>query len=214
VPTLAGAQEAKKAEYQTMAPVALYHITSQAEEIAMARSAAPASISSEAEVLVLGDHGYQTAVPGKNGFSCLVLRSWAASFGDPEFWNSKIRAPICYNGVAVNTVLPVDLEKTQWVLAGLSESQMRERSKSSEAAHRVPAPGSMGFMMSKQQQLSDTDGHWHPHIMVYQPHADAAAWGANLPGSPVLGFDGPTMEAGTLVIPLVKWSDGSATEMH
>jgi hypothetical protein len=214
MPELASAQGARKSEYQTLAPIAQYRISSQAEEISMARSAAPASIAGDAEVLVLGEHGYETAEQGRSGFTCLVLRSWAASFGDAEFWNPKIRSPICYNAVAVNTVLPVDLEKTQWVLAGLSEALMRARSKTSDAAHKVPAPGSMAFMMSKQQHLSDTDGHWHPHVMLYQPHTDATAWGANLPGSPVLGFDGPSMEASTFVVPLVKWSDGSSAEMH
>jgi hypothetical protein len=45
-------------------------------EISLARSAAPASISGGAEVLVLGRHGYETAVRGKNGFVCVVERSW------------------------------------------------------------------------------------------------------------------------------------------
>lgn len=211
----AGAQDAKKAESASMAPIEQYRMTSQADEIALARSAAPTSISGEAEVLVLGNHGYETAVKGKNGFTCLVLRSWANSFGDAEFWNTRVRSPICYNPAAVSSVLPVDLEKTQWALAGLSEAQMRAQSKSSGAAHKVPAPGAMSFMMSKQQHLNETDRHWHPHVMLYQPHTDVATWGANLPGSPVMGFDGPTDEAMTFVVPVVKWSDGTpAAEMH
>jgi hypothetical protein len=44
-------------------------------EIALARSAAPDAISRDAEVLVLGRNGYQTAVTGKNGFVCVVERS-------------------------------------------------------------------------------------------------------------------------------------------
>jgi hypothetical protein len=211
----AGAQEVKKPQFQSMAPIEQYRMTSRADEIAMARSAAPASISSDAEVLVLGDRGYETAAKGKNGFVCLVMRSWSASFGNAEFWNAKIRSPICYNPAGVNTVLPVDLEKTQWVLAGLSETEMRARSSSSLVAHKAPAPGSMAYMMSKQQHLSDADGHWHPHLMVYQPHTESAAWGANLPGSPVLGLQGGPEEATVFVVPLVKWSDGtSAADMH
>ena len=109
----AGAQDVKKAEFPSMAPIEQYRMTSQADEIALARSAAPASISGDAEVMVLGNHGYETAAKGKNGFTCLVLRSWANSFGDAEFWNAGIRSPICYNPAAVSSVLPVDLEKTQ-----------------------------------------------------------------------------------------------------
>jgi hypothetical protein len=211
----AAAQAVRKAEFQNMARVEQYQMTSRDDEIAMARSAAPASISADAEVLVLGTRGYETAVKGKNGFTCLVMRSWAASFGDAEFWNAKIRSPICYNPAAVSTVLPIDLEKTQWVMARLSEAEMRARSKSSGIAHKLPAPGSMAYMMSKQQHLSDADGHWHPHLMMYQPHTELAAWGANLPGSPVVGFDGGSDEATVFVVPVVKWSDGtSAAEMH
>jgi hypothetical protein len=211
----ADAQDVRKAEFRDMARVEQYQMPGRDDEIAMARSAAPASISADAEILVLGSHGYETAVKGKNGFTCLVMRSWAASFGDAEFWNAKIRSPICYNPAAVSTVLPVDLEKTQWVMARLSEAEMRARSKSSGVAHKVPAPGSMAYMMSKQQHLSDADGHWHPHVMMYQPHTDLAAWGANLPGSPVTGFEGGSEEATVFVVPVIKWSDGtSAAEMH
>ena len=28
--------------------------------------------------------------------------------------------------------------------------------------------------------------HWHPHLMFHIPKTDAATWGANLPGSPVV----------------------------
>jgi hypothetical protein len=182
----------------------------RSEEIAMARSAAPASVSSDAEVLVLGDRGYESAVKGKNGFVCLVERSWFASFEDPEFWNPKNRAPICLNGAAARTVLPVDLEKTQWVLAGVSRDEMIARAKSSASAHQSPAPGSMGYMMSKQGHLSDSVGHWHPHLMFFQPHTAVSDWGANLPGSPVLGQEGGPNEATVYYVPLGKWSDGTS----
>ena len=43
-------------------------------EIVLARSAAPEAISRDADVLVLGQHGYETAVKGKNGFVCAVER--------------------------------------------------------------------------------------------------------------------------------------------
>ena len=144
----AGAQDGNKTSSPSMAPVEQYRIASRSEEIALARSAAPASISSDAEVLVLGDRGYETAIKGKNGFVCLVERSWFASFGDPVFWNPRIRGPDCLNPAAVRTVLPVNLQRTQWVLAGLSKAEMLARTKTSAAAHQAPAPGSMGYMMS------------------------------------------------------------------
>jgi len=74
--------QSTKAPYPSMAPLDQYLVERNAE-IAMARSAAPESISRDAEVLVLGSHGYETAVKGKNGFVCMVERSWTAGIDDP-----------------------------------------------------------------------------------------------------------------------------------
>jgi hypothetical protein len=209
----AAAQEGKMDLFPSMAPVEQYRMASRSEEIALARSAAPASISGDADVLVLGERGYETAVKGKNGFVCLVERSWLASFHDPVFWNPRIRGPDCLNPAAVRSVLPVDLERTQWALAGVSKAEMIARTKSSVAARQMPASGSMGYMMSKQGHLSDADGHWHPHLMFFQPHTPMSAWGANLPGSPVLGSDSDPDEATLFYVPLSKWSDGTSASM-
>jgi hypothetical protein len=161
----------------------------------------------------LGNQGYETAVKGKNGFVCLVERSWFGPFADPGFWNPTIRGPDCLNAAAASTVLLVNLERTQWALAGLSKAEILARTKSSAASHRAPAAGAMGYMMSKQQHLSDADGHWHPHLMFFLPPTTVASWGANLPGSPVLGQEGGPNEATIFFVPVAKWSDGTAASM-
>jgi hypothetical protein len=206
----AAAQEGQKNLYPARAPIEQYRITDRSEEIALARTAAPASISGDADVLVLGEHGYETAVKGNNGFVCLVERAWFGSFKDPEFWNPKNRSPNCLNAAAASTVLPVDLEKTQWALAGLSVADMVTRTKSSTIAHQAPAPGAMAYMMSKQGRLNDAAGHWHPHLMFFLPHSALSDWGANLPGSPVLGQEGGANQATVYYVPVSKWSDGSS----
>src|SRR5271154_7105512 len=89
------AQDAK-APYPNMAPLDQYLMGRDAE-ITLARSAAPESISRDAEVMVLGRHGYETAVKGKNEFVCAVERSWMAPFDDPEFLNPDQRLPHCLN---------------------------------------------------------------------------------------------------------------------
>ena len=94
------AQTAKTA-YQKMAPLPQYLIPRDAET-ALARSAAPQSISGSAEILILAKDGFHTAVKGSNGFVCMVARSWSADYSDPGFWDPKLRAPICYNSVAAN----------------------------------------------------------------------------------------------------------------
>src|SRR6202034_4328045 len=70
---------ANKEPYPRMAPLDQYLMERKAE-IAMARSAAPESVSRDADVMVLGRHGYETAVKGKNGFVCVVERGWMGPF--------------------------------------------------------------------------------------------------------------------------------------
>jgi len=116
--------QAEKAPYPTMAPLREYLIAEHASEIALARSGAPASISEGAEVMVLGREGYTTAVKGRNGFVCLVERSWGAATDEPEFWNPKVRSPICFNPPAARSFLPLFLMKTKLVLAGKSKAEV------------------------------------------------------------------------------------------
>jgi hypothetical protein len=71
----ARAQDAKE-RYPSMAPLEQYLMADRNAETALARSAAPEAISRDADVLVLGRHGYETAIKGKNGFVCVVERGW------------------------------------------------------------------------------------------------------------------------------------------
>src|SRR5258705_1507377 len=120
----AQAQDAK-APYPSMAPLDQYLMERDAE-MALARSAAPESISRDAEVMILGRHGYETAVKGKNAFVCMVERSWTAGIDDPDFWNPKLRAAICFNPAAARTYLPITIKQTELVLAGTSKAQLFE----------------------------------------------------------------------------------------
>ncbi len=108
----AQAQDAKTS-YPSMAPLDQYLMEDRNAEIALALSAAPESISRDAEVMVLGRHGYETAVKGKNGWVCMVERSWTAGINDPVFWDPTIRGAICLNPPAARTVLPITLRKTE-----------------------------------------------------------------------------------------------------
>jgi hypothetical protein len=210
------AQDAK-AQYPSMAPLDQYRIASSAEEIALARSAAPPSISADADVLILGTNGYETAIKGKNGFACIVERSWASNFDDAEFWNPKIRAPICFNPASVRSVLPAYLMRTDWILSGISKDQVLARAKAAIASNAITPPdrGSMCYMLAKQGYLGDTAGHWHPHLMFFLPTSTNLDWGANLAGSPVLSNTGNPEPITVFFIPVLMWSDGTPgpTEM-
>jgi hypothetical protein len=205
------AQEAKT-PYSSMAPVDQYLIEDRSAEIALARSAAPESISRDAEVLVLGRHGYETAVQGKNGFVCIVERSWTAPIDDPNFWNPKLRGPICFNAAAARSYLPRTIKKTDLILAGRTKAQMIEAVAAAIDKQELPAmePGAMCYMLSKQGYLSDRDGHWHPHLMFFVSQADPATWGADLPGSPIVAVNDSWERLTTFMVPVQEWSDGTA----
>ena len=206
-----GAAQGAPAPYPSMAPRDQYLIADRSEEIALARSAAPPSVSDNAEVMVLGGHGFETAIKGTNTFVCLVERAWDKPFDDPEFWNPHMRGPICMNDAAARTVLPTLLERAEWALSGLSPAEMSERSKTSAKANMAPATGAMSYMMSKQQYLSDTAPQWHPHVMFFTPSTDPGAWGANLQGSPVLQAT-MSSQVTFFFIPVRKWSDGTLAD--
>jgi hypothetical protein len=207
-----------KTPYPSMAPLEQYLIADRNAEIALARSAAPESISHDAEVLVLGRHGYESALKGKNGFVCMVLRSWTAGIDDPDFWNPKLRAPICFNPPAARSYLPLVIKKTELILADQSKTQMFDSIKAAFDKKELPAleSGAMCYMLSRQGYLSDRDGHWHPHLMFFVPLTDAVTWGADLPGSPILASDDPQDRLTVFLIPVAKWSDGTAdhTDEH
>lgn len=214
---IAPAQESKT-PYARMAPIAQY-LMAESEEIALARSAAPASISGDATIMVLKQNTYETAVKGKNGFVCIVERSWMSPFDFPEFWNPKMRGPICFNPAAARTVLPFTYKRTDMILAGLPKAQIIDRLKQVVAKKEVPAlePGAMCYMMSRQQYLGDAGVHWHPHLMIYGPRSDSADWGADLPGVPVYlnsQFQNSPEPLGTFMVVVDQWSDGTSAPIH
>lgn len=202
--------------YPSMAPLDQYLIADRNLEIALARSAAPKSISDSAEVMVLGRGGYETAIKGSNGFVCVVERSWTAGIDDPNFWNPKLRGPICFNAPAARSYLPITIEKTKLVLSGKSKSQMFDAIKSAFEKKALPAiePGAMCYMLSKDGYLDDQAGHWHPHLMFFVPLTGAKTWGANTPGSPILAFEDPPDRLTIFMVPVAKWSDGTPDSGH
>lgn len=214
-----GVARSVAAPYEQMAALDEYLMATDAE-VALARSAAPAAISGKATILILKPQGYETAAKGANGFTCLVERSWMVPFDRADFWNPKLRGPVCYNAAASKSVMVYTLRRTRLALAGHSREQILDEVRAAVARKELPAPepGAMSYMMSKDQHLTDADGHWHSHVMFHVPKSDAASWGANLPGSPVV-FD-PALGAAhpeypepqsIYFVPVDHWSDGTAS---
>jgi hypothetical protein len=206
----AGTAGDTKTPYPNMAAVEQYMMDRNAE-IALAQSAAPASISQDAEVQVLGRKGYEIAVKGKNGFVCMVERSWAAGINERDFWNPKLRGPICFNPPAARTYVPLARMKAELILAGKSKEQMVEAISAALDKKELAEPenGSMCYMMSKQGYLNDAAKNWHPHLMFFLPETKSALWGAELKGSPVLVTQDKQDRLTIFMVTLEKWSDGT-----
>jgi hypothetical protein len=211
---LATAYQARSQEtattYPKMAPIDQYLMADRDAEIVLARTAAPDSISRDADVLVLTRHGFETAVKGKNGFVCIVGRGWTAA-ADPDFWNPKVRVPMCVNAPAARSYLVRVTKETEWGLAGRTQAQINEAIPAALAKKELPPmePGAMCYMMGKQGYGGDAAPHWPSHLMFFFTDTDPAIWGANLPGSPIIAIADPTEHLTQFVIPVQHWADGT-----
>ena len=190
--------------------IAPYLMASAQQEIALARSAAPAALAAHASVMVLGKHGYVTAVKGTNGFVCLVVRSWDQDFDSKSgvFWDPKFHAPFCLNAAGAQYELTIYLMRTRWAIAGASEKDMAARENAAWAAGKLqePKPGAMCYMMSRRGNLGE-GSPWHSHVMFYVANAQASSWGANLPGVPVMSAASDHATVFFVLVPF--WSDGT-----
>lgn len=217
--------QAQAAKYSKPAPVREY-LMDRAAEVQLARSAAPPSISADATVMVLGPHGYETAAQGKNGFVCMVERSWMAGFDWPEFWNPKIRGANCLNPEAARSMVPIAVLRSRLAMAGRSQDDMIAAIRDAFQKGQLPKlePGAMSYMLSKSAYLTDQGGHNGPHLMIYTTGVAARDWGADATGSPVLSapywFSSPQSRPSGLppiliiLISLSNWSDGSLAHVH
>jgi hypothetical protein len=196
--------------YAKMAPIEQYLMVNREAEIALARTAAPESVSRDAEVLVLGRRGFETAVKGTNGFVCIVGRGWSSA-ADPDYWNPKVRVPICMNAPAARTYLPRIAKITELALAGRTLTQVNEVMGAAVAKKEFPPmeAGAMCYMTGKHGYGGDVAPHWPAHLMFFYSDVDPAIWGANLPGSPVLAVADPLEHLTQFVVTVKQWSDGT-----
>jgi hypothetical protein len=200
--------------YPSMTSIDQYLMSDRNAEIAFARSAAPKSISQDAEVYVLGRHGYEVAAKGKNGFVCVLDRSWMQPFENPEFWNPSIRLPLCLNPQAARSHLPLTFKTTELAFNGLSKTQISDAIKAAFVKRELPLPeaGSMCYMMSKQQNFGPKYGNADPHLMFWFSQKDRMSWGAEFPDSPVDVHQYSPQPLTEFSISVSKWSDGTAAQ--
>jgi len=215
------------APYPRMAPVDAY-LMDRAQEIALAKSAAPDSISKDATILVMTRAGYETAVTGTNGFVCWVGRGFSGASDWAERWNPKVRAAECENPPAARSVFPIVKLRTAMILAGRSDAETIAGIKAALRRKQIPPlqSGAMSYMMSKSSYLSDGGDHDMPHLMFFAAVRNGAGWGANAADSPVVGVDywfftpGKEADAANLpplsvfLIGVATWSDGTPAQTH
>jgi hypothetical protein len=142
----------------------------------------------------------------------MVERSWDAGINNPNFWNPKLRGPNCFNASAARSYLPRIIKKTELVIAGRTKTQMFDTIAAAIDKKELPAPesGAMSYMLSKQGYLGDqAAGPWLPHLMFFTPQTDSNAWGADLPGSPIITSQNPEERLTVFLIPVRRWSDGT-----
>lgn len=180
-------------------------------EIAMARSAAPESISDHATIKVLTESGYKAVAEGDNGFVCIVMRGWSAPMFTPArdlelVSDTKLRAPICFDPVASRTVLPYQELRTKFGMQGLSPEAISKQVSEAYAKGELPKMEGVSFayMWSADGQLGHGIGPWHPHMMVYAPYYTASMLGTaeNQTVGPFMAADEGTPFA-LVVIPVM-----------
>lgn len=172
-------------------------ILSLEREVVLARSAAPASISAEARVLVLRRGvGYEVAEVGTNGVTCFVDRTWPESL-----------EPWCMDEEASRTILPMRLRFAELREKGRTKEEIdRDLAEGLRTGRfRTPKRPAVTYMMSAAQVLFDDDGRkvgaWKPHIMIYSPHLTNADVGySGAPGLPMLVTDEGEPTANLMVV--------------
>ena len=176
-------------------------------EMALARSAAPANISTHATIKLLTASGYKVAKEGDNGFVCMVMRGWGAPTFTPSanrnlVYDPQTRAPICFNPVAVRTVMPYQEMRARLAMEGKGPDEIADAIEAAYSRGELPRMETVGFayMLSADQKLGPA-GAWRPHMMVYTPYYTNAMLGGNEgdSGLPVISDDAGTPFAITVI---------------
>jgi len=103
-------------------------------QIQLARQAAPPEVGREATIYVLGPKGYEKAVEGKNGFSCII---------DREFPDTM--EPECFDAEGSRTTLQTRLFTEQARAQGKTQQQIGAEVESGYKSGRFRAPQSRGL---------------------------------------------------------------------
>lgn len=176
------------------------------EEVRLAMSAGPLSVSQSADVYVFGAHGFELAIEGTNGFSCLVIR---------QAESPDVLAPHCLSPDATETVLPAKLAEGRLVAEGLTLESVQSRLSDDFESGALPIPSGQAYayMLSSGQRLGAA-GSWRPHFMLYMPYATNDDVGG-VAGQPEFPFVGPEVghPHSTMVVVMTEFVDPADVEI-
>jgi len=160
-----------------------YPKLSRDEELRLALSAGPLTISQGADVFVMSASGFQKEIEGTNGWACLVVRSAARRI---------VLAPHCLNPDAVKTVLPALLLEGRLQAQGSNAEEIDVEMRRQFTTGDIPMPAgpAYAYMLSKGQRIDANGGNFKPHFMLYVPYASNASIGGD-PSRPQFPFVGP-----------------------
>jgi hypothetical protein len=145
--------------------------TTRERQVELALSAAPAEVSSNATVYILGPKGYEKIREGTNGFSCLIERSFVGT-------KQTSSAPACFDAEGSRTIMLAYLHREELRAEGKSEAEIKDDIAKGykEGRFKVPGPGFL-FMMSNENYVYDSEskqsGFVPPHLMFYAPYKTA-----------------------------------------
>ncbi len=174
------------------------------EELRLALSAGPPALASQADVWLMGEHGFVKAIEGTNGFACIVVR------------NASLRsqlAPHCLSPAATQSVLKAFLREGELQAKGWSGESVDAELKRQWDSGELPLPGegAFAYMLSAGQRLGRSAGRFKPHFMMYMPYVTNADIGGD-PARQEFPFVGPYERhpLSTVVVVLEQFVDPDA----
>ena len=186
----------------------------EADEIALAVSAAPDEVSAKADVFVLRGSELVRARAGTNGCACMVGRDL----------HEGSRYPICFDQEGARTSL--QREMMEGVAAAPKAAAEDEVQREVAAAYasgklRMPAKPAMAYMMSPKQVLFSSPkadgvrvGAWSPHLMLMTPGLTPEQLGLSETSAvDVIQIHREGDGHAELVVKVPKWSNGEPVAM-
>ncbi|MDX1508303.1 MAG: hypothetical protein R3358_08490 [Woeseiaceae bacterium] len=151
------------------------------EELRLAATAGPASVTADASYYTLTSQGFELAVAGSNQWHCFVERAFFARTADANAYDTRIRAPHCINEAGAKSRMQEVFMRTRLALEGLDQETIATRVNAAyeSGALRLPEGLAMTYMMSTEQYLGADAGAWHPHLMFWVPYLENDDVGGN-----------------------------------